>query len=251
MVDALKRASAKRITVVLPFYGYARQDKKHRGREPISARLMADLFKAAGADRLMAVDLHTARSRASSTGRSTTSWPCRSSARVRRPARPPRPRGGLPGRRPDQGRRGLVDRLGGAPLAFIHKTRDINRPNEVVANRVVGEIKGRVCVLVDDMIDTGGTITKAADALMDDGAQGVVIAATHGILTVLPSTGSRRARPRRSSSPTRCRSPRPALRQADRPVHRAARVAGDPRGLRGRPSVTKLFDGKPWPRRGR
>ena len=79
MIDALKRASAKRITVVMPFYGYARQDKKHRGREPISARLMADLFKCAGADRLITVDLHTARSRGSSTGRSTTCSPCRCS----------------------------------------------------------------------------------------------------------------------------------------------------------------------------
>ncbi|MEO6414395.1 MAG: ribose-phosphate diphosphokinase, partial [Pedococcus sp.] len=88
---------------------------------------------------------------------------------------------------PDAGRIKVAEqwsqRLDGAPLAFIHKTRDINRPNEPVANRVVGEVKGRVCVLVDDMIDTGGTITKAADALMADGAAGVVIAATHAILS--------------------------------------------------------------------
>src|SRR3954466_5910599 len=73
--------------------------------------------------------------------------------------------------------------VGGAPLAFIHKTRDIDRPNESVANRVVGEVKGRICVLVDDMIDTGGTIVKATDALMKEGAAGVVIAATHAILS--------------------------------------------------------------------
>ena len=88
---------------------------------------------------------------------------------------------------PDAGRIKVAEqwseRLGGAPLAFIHKTRDINRPNEMVANRVVGEVRGRICVLVDDMIDTAGTITKAADALMDDGAAGVVIAATHAILS--------------------------------------------------------------------
>jgi ribose-phosphate pyrophosphokinase len=88
---------------------------------------------------------------------------------------------------PDAGRIKVAEdwsnRLGGAPLAFIHKTRDINRPNEVVANRVVGEIKGRVCILVDDMIDTAGTITKAADALMADGAASVIIAATHAILS--------------------------------------------------------------------
>ena len=108
MVDALKRASAKRITVVLPFYGYARQDKKHRGREPISARLIADLFKAAGADRLMTVDLHTARSRASSTARSTTSSPCRCSPSTSGRAstgQPPDDR--LAGRRPGPGRRAL------------------------------------------------------------------------------------------------------------------------------------------------
>jgi ribose-phosphate pyrophosphokinase len=88
---------------------------------------------------------------------------------------------------PDAGRIKVAEdwsaRLGGVPLAFIHKTRDINRPNEVVANRVVGEIKGRVCILVDDMIDTAGTITKAADALIEQGAEKVVIAATHAILS--------------------------------------------------------------------
>src|SRR6266545_1018496 len=88
---------------------------------------------------------------------------------------------------PDAGRikvaEGWSARLGGAPLAFIHKTRDINRPNESVANRVVGDVKGRVCILVDDMIDTAGTITKAADALVADGASDVVIAATHPILS--------------------------------------------------------------------
>jgi ribose-phosphate pyrophosphokinase len=88
---------------------------------------------------------------------------------------------------PDAGRIRVAEqwaeRLGGAPLAFVHKTRDVNRPNESVANRVVGDVRGRVCVLVDDMIDTGGTIVKAADALMDAGAADVVIAATHAILS--------------------------------------------------------------------
>jgi ribose-phosphate pyrophosphokinase len=88
---------------------------------------------------------------------------------------------------PDAGRIKVAEqwsaRLGGAPLAFIHKTRDVTRPNESVANRVVGEVAGRICILVDDMIDTGGTITKAAEALMNDGAAGVVIAATHAILS--------------------------------------------------------------------
>jgi ribose-phosphate pyrophosphokinase len=184
MVDALKRASAKRITVVLPFYGYARQDKKHRGREPISARLMADLFKTAGANRLMAVDLHTAQIQGFFDGPvdHLMALPILSEY-VREKYGHER----LAVVSPDAGRIKVAEqwseRLGGAPLAFIHKTRDINRPNETVANRVVGEVEGRICVLVDDMIDTAGTITKAADALMADGARGVVIAATHAILS--------------------------------------------------------------------
>ncbi|MGA8979255.1 MAG: ribose-phosphate diphosphokinase [Pedococcus sp.] len=184
MIDALKRASAKRITVVLPFYGYARQDKKHRGREPISARLMADLFKTAGANRLMAVDLHTAQIQGFFDGPvdHLMALPILSEyVRVKYGHEK------LAVVSPDAGRIKVAEqwseRLGGAPLAFIHKTRDINRPNETVANRVVGEVEGRICVLVDDMIDTGGTITKAADALMQEGAAGVVIAATHAILS--------------------------------------------------------------------
>ena len=184
MVDALKRASAKRITVVLPFYGYARQDKKHRGREPISARLMADLFKTAGADRLMAVDLHTDQIQGFFDGPVDhlmaipilTQHVLENYGDER-----------LAVVSPDAGRIKVAEqwsrRLGGVPLAFIHKTRDINQPNEMVANRVVGDVAGRVCVLVDDMIDTAGTITKAADALVEQGAAGVVIAATHAILS--------------------------------------------------------------------
>jgi ribose-phosphate pyrophosphokinase len=184
MVDALKRASAKRITVVLPFYGYARQDKKHRGREPISARLVADLFKTAGANRLMAVDLHTAQIQGFFDGPvdHLMALPILAQYVAKNYGTEQ-----LAVVSPDAGRIKVAEqwsqRLGGAPLAFIHKTRDINRPNETVANRVVGEVRGRVCVLVDDMIDTAGTITKAADALMDDGAAGVVIAATHAILS--------------------------------------------------------------------
>ena len=184
MIDALKRASAKRITVVLPFYGYARQDKKHRGREPISARLIADMFKTAGANRLMAVDLHTAQIQGFFDGPvdHLMALPILSDYVARKYGHEK-----LAVVSPDAGRIKVAEqwseRLGGAPLAFIHKTRDINRPNEMVANRVVGEVRGRICVLVDDMIDTAGTITKAADALMADGAAGVVIAATHAILS--------------------------------------------------------------------
>ena len=184
MVDALKRASARHITVVTPFYGYARQDKKHLGREPISARLMADLFHTAGADRLIAVDLHTAQIQGFFDGpvdhlaalpvladHVTTRYGGRDLTVVS----------------PDAGRIKVAEywssRLGGAPLAFIHKTRDITRPHETRANRVVGDVKGRLCVLVDDMIDTGGTITKAADAIHAAGAEDVVIVATHAILS--------------------------------------------------------------------
>jgi ribose-phosphate pyrophosphokinase len=184
MVDALKRASAKRITVVMPFYGYARQDKKHRGREPISARLMADLFKTAGADRLICVDLHTAQIQGFFDGPvdHLMALPILTDYVKEKYGDQP-----LAVVSPDAGRIKVAEqwsaRLGGAPLAFIHKTRDIDRPNESKANRVVGEVIGRTCVLVDDMIDTGGTIVKAAEALMKDGAAGVIIAATHAILS--------------------------------------------------------------------
>jgi ribose-phosphate pyrophosphokinase len=184
MVDALKRASAKRITVVLPFYGYARQDKKHRGREPISARLMADLFKTAGANRLICVDLHTSQIQGFFDGPvdHLMALPILSEYVANKYGDQQ-----LAVVSPDAGRIKVAEqwsaRLNGAPLAFIHKTRDIDRPNETVANRVVGEVKGRVCILVDDMIDTAGTITKAADALINEGAADVVIAATHAILS--------------------------------------------------------------------
>ncbi|RHW29135.1 ribose-phosphate diphosphokinase [Nocardioides immobilis] len=184
MVDALKRASAKRITVVMPFYGYARQDKKHRGREPITARLMADLFKTAGADRLITVDLHTDQIQGFFNG------PVDHLMALPILADHVRAKYGdqlLAVVSPDAGRIKVAEqwasRLGGVPLAFIHKSRDIDRPNETVANRVVGDVDGRLCVLVDDMIDTGGTIANAADALMAQGAAGVVIAATHAILS--------------------------------------------------------------------
>ncbi len=184
MVDALKRASAKRITVVLPFYGYARQDKKHRGREPISARLMADLFKAAGADRLICVDLHTAQIQGFFDGPvdHLQALPILSDYVAEKYGEE-----NLAVVSPDAGRIKVAEqwskRLNGAPLAFIHKTRDLTQPNKSVANRVVGEVEGRLCILVDDMIDSGGTICQAADALMAQGAAGVVIAATHAIFS--------------------------------------------------------------------
>src|SRR4051794_7031982 len=184
LVDALKRASAKRITVVAPFYPYARQDKKHRGREPISARLIADLLKTAGADRIMSIDLHTAQIQGFFDGPVDHLFALNLLADYVENKYAGQPMTVVA---PDSGRVRVAerwtDRLGGCPLAFIHKTRDPLKPNQVVANRVVGEVEGRVCLIVDDMIDTGGTIAKAADILFDTGAADVIVAATHPILS--------------------------------------------------------------------
>jgi ribose-phosphate pyrophosphokinase len=184
MVDALKRASAKRITVVTPFYGYARQDKKHKGREPISARLMADLFKTAGADRLMAVDLHTSQIQGFFDGPVDHLFALEPLAHYIASRVPDRTR--LTVVSPDAGRVRVAerwtDRLG-SPLAIIHKRRDPNVPNQVRVLEVVGDVEGQTCVLVDDMIDTGGTIVKAAETLFENGAAEVVVAATHGIFS--------------------------------------------------------------------
>ncbi|HKN98141.1 MAG TPA: ribose-phosphate diphosphokinase [Pseudonocardiaceae bacterium] len=184
MVDALKRASAKRITVIMPFYPYARQDKKHKGREPISARLIADMFKTAGADRIMAVDLHTAQIQGFFDGPVDHLFAQNILAQHVADAYSNK---NMTVVSPDSGRTKLAekwaDQLGGVPIAFIHKTRDPLKPNEVVANRVVGEIKGRLCVVVDDMVDTGSTIAKAVAQLLAEGAADVVLAATHGVLS--------------------------------------------------------------------
>jgi ribose-phosphate pyrophosphokinase len=183
MVDALKRASAKRITVIAPFYPYARQDKKHRGREPISARLISDLFRTAGADRLMAVDLHTAQIQGFFDGPVDHLWALPLLAdHVRKRV----DRSRLTVVSPDAGRVRVADlwsdRLG-APLAIIHKRRDPSVPNQVKVHEVVGQVAGRTCLIVDDMIDTGGTIVQAAEALRENGAAEVIVAATHAVLS--------------------------------------------------------------------
>ena len=183
MVDALKRASAKRITVVAPFFGYARQDKKSRGREPISARLMADLFLTAGADRIMAVDLHTAQIQGFFDGPVDHLFAL--------PILAGYVEGNLDVSQvtvvaPDAGRVRVcerwTDRLG-SPLAIIHKRRDPDVANKVAVSEVVGKVAGRTCIVVDDMIDTGATIIKAADALFEQGAAKVIVTATHGVLS--------------------------------------------------------------------
>jgi ribose-phosphate pyrophosphokinase len=188
LLDALKRASAKRITVVAPFYPYARQDKKHRGREPISARLIADLFETAGADRIMAIDLHTAQIQGFFDGPVDHLFALPLLAKH---VRSKYPVDELVVVSPDTGRVRVAeqwaDELGGREIAFVHKTRDIDAANAVVANRVVGDVEGKVCLLIDDMIDTGGSISKAANLLFHNGATEVVIAATHGIFSA-PAT---------------------------------------------------------------
>jgi ribose-phosphate pyrophosphokinase len=184
MVDALKRGSAKRITVVLPFYPYARQDKKHRGREPISARLVSDLYRTAGADRILTVDLHTAQIQGFFDGPVDHLFAMNILAGYVEERYAGRPMTVVA---PDSGRVRVAerwtDRLGGCPLAFIHKTRDPLKPNQVVANRVVGDVEDRVCLIVDDMIDTGSTIIRAADILFNSNAADVLVASTHAILS--------------------------------------------------------------------
>ncbi len=183
MVDALKRASAKRITVVSPFYPYARQDKKGRGREPISARLVADLYKAAGADRIMSVDLHAAQIQGFFDGPVDHLFAMPVLLEHFQKQLDPST---LTVVSPDMGRVRVADIWSdklGAPLAIIHKRRDPLVPNQVSVHEIVGEVNGRVCLIVDDMIDTGRTIVKAADALKAAGATKVVVAATHAIFS--------------------------------------------------------------------
>jgi ribose-phosphate pyrophosphokinase len=183
MVDALKRASAKRITVLLPFYPYSRQDKKHRGREPVSARLVSDLFKTAGANRLMTVDLHTSQIQGFFDGPVDHLFALPLLAEYVRTKCDTRQ---VTIVSPDAGRVRVAerwtDRLG-SPLAIIHKRRNPKSPGDVQMLEVVGEVAGRTCIIVDDMIDTAATITKAADALFDGGAADVITAATHGVLS--------------------------------------------------------------------
>jgi ribose-phosphate pyrophosphokinase len=170
--------------MVVPYYPYSRQDKKHLGREPISARLIADLYKTAGADRILTVDLHTSQIQGFFDGPVDHMFALPLLAdHIEREYGTDN----LAVVAPDSGRVRVAERwaerLGNTPLAFIHKTHDINVANSVVANRVVGDVKDRTCILVDDMIDTAGTITAAAEALFTAGALDVIVAATHGVLS--------------------------------------------------------------------
>jgi ribose-phosphate pyrophosphokinase len=182
MIDAAKRASAKRITAVCAFYGYTRQDRKAEGREPITARLVADMLTAAGADRVVTVDLHTGQIQG------FFDFPVDHLTAV--PVLAEYLRQTVDGDpvivAPDAGggklARRFADRLG-ADIAFIDKRRPKGTHNVAVATEVVGDIDGRTCIIVDDMIDTAGTVVSAANLLIDRGASEVYIAATHGLLS--------------------------------------------------------------------
>jgi len=181
LVDAAKRASAKRITVVAPFYGYSRQDRKASGREPITARLLADLFAAAGADRLLSVDLHSGQIQGFFDGPvdHLTAMPVLIDYL----------RGiddDLVIVSPDAGRMKVAERytnLLDADLAYVHKRRSSEEKGAVEAKEIIGHVAGRSCVLIDDMIDTGGTICAAADLLAEYQAKRILIATTHGVFS--------------------------------------------------------------------
>ena len=182
MIDAAKRASAKRITAVCPFYGYSRQDRKASGREPISARLLADLLTVAGVDRVITVDLHTGQIQGffDKPVDHLTALPgltkyLRETIDGDVVVVAPDAGGGKMARR-------FADHLG-ADIAFIDKRRPPGTMNTAVATEVVGDVAGKTAVIVDDMIDTAGTVTSAAELLMSRGAVSVYVAATHGLLS--------------------------------------------------------------------
>jgi ribose-phosphate pyrophosphokinase len=182
MIDALKRASAKRISAVMPYYGYSRQDKKGRSREPITAKLVADMFKVAGADRLITVDLHSGQVQGFFDGPvdHLTARPLLADHIRAHHERD------LVVVAPDAGRVKTAEKMSqvlGAPLAFLHKRRSRTEAHKVEMREVVGEVEGRQCVLIDDMIDTAGTIVQGAEVLMAGGAERVTAAATHGIFS--------------------------------------------------------------------
>ena len=181
MVDAAQRASAKRITVVCPFYGYGRQDRKSEGREPITAKLVANMFKVAGATRIISVDLHSGQIQGFFDGPvdHLTAMPvlCDYMATLG---------DDLVVVSPDAGRVKVAERYAQmlhADLAIVHKRRVKGVKNSVEARDVVGEVRGRTCVLIDDMIDTAGTIVAAAEQLMDKGASEVYAACTHAVFS--------------------------------------------------------------------
>jgi ribose-phosphate pyrophosphokinase len=181
-IDALKRASAKRITAVVPYFGYARQDRKPGPRTPISAKLVANLITQAGADRVLAVDLHAGQIQG------FFDIPTDNLYAAPTMAADIRDRYGsqvLMVVSPDVGgvvrARALAKRLDNAPLAIVDKRRD--RPGESEVMNIIGDVSGRHCILIDDIVDSGGTLCNAAQALLDQGASSVVAYITHGVLS--------------------------------------------------------------------
>jgi ribose-phosphate pyrophosphokinase len=181
MVDAAQRASAKRITVVAPFFAYARQDRKSEGREPITAKLVANMFEVAGAKRVVSIDLHSGQIQGFFNGPvdHLTATPVLASYMS-----------GLGDDvvvvSPDAGRVKTAERYAKylhAGLAIVYKRRLRGEKNSVEALAVVGDVEGRTCVLIDDMIDTAGTVVAAANQLVEAGASRVLAAATHGVLS--------------------------------------------------------------------
>ena len=182
MIDAAKRASAKRITAVCPYYGYARQDRKATGREPITAKLVADMLSAAGADRVVSVDLHSGQIQ----GFFDVPFDHLTAAPVMEKYLKENAVEDVMVVAPDAGRVKVAERYSqhlGVDLALVHKTRPRGAVNQVEARHVVGDVRGRHCVLIDDMIDTGGTICAAAELLSDAGASDIWAMATHGVLS--------------------------------------------------------------------
>ena len=182
MIDAARRASAKRITAVIPNYGYARQDRKAEGREPITAKFVANMFAAAGPNRLMSVDLHSGQIQGFFDG------PVDHLTAM--PVLVDYIKANLPDDlvvvSPDAGRVKVAERYTNqlhADLAIVHKRRVKGVKNTVEAVEIVGDVDGRTCVIIDDMIDTGGTICAAADQLKARGASEIYALATHGVLS--------------------------------------------------------------------
>jgi len=183
LIDSAKRASAGSITAVCPFMAYARQDRKSNGREPISARLMIDILANAGADRIMTVDLHTGQIQGFMDGPFDHL--------IARPVlvdylRENFSKENLVIVSPDAGRVKSSERYSNeldCELAIIHKHRSANSKKSAVAKHLIGDVEGRVCIIVDDMIDTAGTLCSAADLLMQNGADRVIGVATHGLFS--------------------------------------------------------------------
>lgn len=183
MIDAARRASAKRITAVIPFYGYARQDRKAAGREPITARLLADLMYSAGAERIVSIDLHSGQIQGFFEGPVDHLTAAPVLIDYLREAIPPQ----SVIVSPDTGRVKVAERYAkrlDCEVASIYKRRSLQVANEVEALGVMGDVDGRTCVIIDDMIDTAGTLTKGAQALMEKGkAKEVMAVATHPVLS--------------------------------------------------------------------